>query len=194
MMVSRTYLYVPPEEYAEAEAHGALWDGDSKRWYCENTTALGQGVDRPPGDPRDGTELSIVSDQACVASAWVACTSCGKLIELICLYCETGSADGEALEQFTVTAIWDIDPALSSHLERWPGFRMGFNPISQVECFCNHCRHCGAVQDEVLLHGEPDGAFFSWLDVPLDKIGFTPLPGEVRLNGDYHFEVRSGRT
>lgn len=188
--MSRTYLHVPPEEYAEAEALGALWDGDSKRWYSEGAADGDKGVEWPTGDSRDGTELTIVSAQACIASAAVACTCCSKLIELICLYCETGSADGEELEQFTVTGIWDVDPALSAHLERWPGFRMGFNPISQVECFCNHCPHCGAVQDEVLLHGEPDGVFFSLPDTPARGIRFAPLPGEVRLNGDYHFEVQ----
>ena len=191
--MSRTYLHVPPEEYAEAEVLGALWDGDSKRWYSEGAADGGKGVEWPTGDSRNDTQFAIASDQARIASASVACTCCGKLIELICLYCEAGSADGEGLEQFTVTGIWDVDPVLSAHLERWPGFRMGFNPVSQVESFCNHCRHCGAVQDEILLHCEPDGAFFSLPDMPVGTISFMPLPGEVRLNGDYHFEVRSGR-
>ncbi len=191
MNMNRTYLHVPPEEYAEVEALRAVWDDESKRWYIGIESNLKEFVRwRPPREDAGAFEFTIVSDEAYVASARAPCVSCGTPIELVCIYCETGSDSGSSLEQFTISSIVDVDPALARQLENWPGFRCGSNaPSSEEACFANRCLHCGAVQDVDRLHSEPDAVFFSVLDSSPETLGFTALLGRIGLNGDYHFEV-----
>src|SRR6185437_1833114 len=93
--MDRTYLYVPPEERAAVSSAGAHWDDRLKCWYIEpgdDPARFAQwlGIDHE-------VELSIISDHAHVAAATVPCCGCARPIEVICIYCETGTVSGEPL-------------------------------------------------------------------------------------------------
>lgn len=139
-------------------------------------------------DDDDGGEhqaFTIRSDQAYVACASSTCCRSRREIEVLAIYCQRGTASGESLEQFTVQGIWAMEPALTRQLERWPSFRFD----AQQGCYANHCPHCGAPQDEAVLHDEPDQPFFS-IDPPDTRtLRLTPLVGMVQLSGDYSVEV-----
>jgi hypothetical protein len=182
--VDRTYLYVPPEEKAEVETLGARWDAHSMCWYI--------GSDQEPARfskwlPReeDDEEFIITSDEAYVASTTIACGKCHSRIEIICVYCGSGIVSDEPLTHFTVSGVRAMDGALARQLEPWPFFRPG----DQGSCFANHCPHCGALQDDLDLHSEPDQPFFSIPRAPPGSIKLTPLVGRVQLSGDESFEV-----
>ena len=49
--------------------------------------------------------------------------------------------------------------------------------------------HCGAPQNDLCLHKEPEDLFFDIPSAPPGSISLTPLAGTVRLSGDEHFEV-----
>lgn len=40
-----------------------------------------------------------------------------------------------------------------------PGYRFAESPTTGGQLWLNHCPHCGAVQDDDYLHGEPNVAF-----------------------------------
>ncbi len=40
-----------------------------------------------------------------------------------------------------------------------PGYRFALHPATGGHRWLNHCPHCGGVQDDDYLHGEPDVAF-----------------------------------
>ena len=125
MSSSRLYLYVPPEEEAEVEALGALRDPESACWYIgsgEDPTRFSKWLEESDEDAQD-EELSITSDEAYVASATVSCWRCRARIEVICIYCESGTASGEPLARFTVSHISAMDSALVRQLEPWGTFR-----------------------------------------------------------------------
>jgi len=74
-------------------------------------------------------------------------------------------------------------------MQRWPCFRQGVGEDSEEGNFANHCPHCGAMQEDYLLHSEPGDVFFSLaIDTP-GAVEFTPLEGRLQLSGDYGFEV-----
>jgi hypothetical protein len=188
--VQRTYLYVPPEEKVEVQALGAHWDADSKCWYIgpgESTARFTRWLPREAEAEPDDEAFTIVSDQACVASTTTACQRCSSNIEVVCIYCESGTASGEPLTQFTVSHIWAIDDELARHLQHWPNFRQVIE--SDDEVFANHCPHCGAEQDDMYLHSEPDEPFFNIPGAAPGSINLTPLSGTMRLSGDEHFQV-----
>jgi len=185
--MERTYLYVSPEEYAEVKASGACWDDRSKSWYIDKNMA-------PATFARwlrnDAAAFNITSDEAFVARAQVSCVMCRKIIHVICIHCSRG-IDGETderLAQFTVSNIGAMDAALAQQLVPWPDFRKGIGADSE-EGFANHCPHCGAVQDDYLLHAEPGDVFFGLALERPGPVEFTPLKGRVQLSGDYGFEV-----
>ena len=191
--MNRIYLYVPPEEYAEVKAAGACWDDASKRWYTPRDQ-VSANLSRWLGDeenPRSEAEFAITSDEAFVASAQTLCVNCHERMEVICIYGESGvdSEMGEPITRFTVSNIWTMDDALTAQLARWPSFRNGGGANSEDRYFANHCPHCGAMQEDYLLHSEPDDVFFS---IPLAESGavqLTPLVGRVRVSGDCSFGV-----
>jgi hypothetical protein len=184
--VDRAYLYVPPEERAEVERLGAQWDSTAKCWYISSDAERRPFAQWLP-DALDGEdeEFTVVSANAYVASARIACRSCSSEIEVIGIHCESGSVLGEELTQFTAQSVWDMDEATAKQLERWPFFRR----VAEEGEFANHCPHCEAVQEEFSLHSEPGDPFF---DIPHAKPGaiqLTPLSGEIRLSGDESFEI-----
>ena len=82
-----------------------------------------------------------------------------------------------------------------------PRFRLAVSPTTGGHLWLNHCPHCGAVQDDDYLHGEPDVAFMPFtagaaqrielhaVDAPFAAaIGGTgddpPLFGAMRRAGD----------
>lgn len=188
--LDRRYLFVPPEEKAEVQALGARWDADSKRWYIGANEAAAKFSRWLPGvDSEADEEFPIVSSEAYVASATVRCGHCGAGIEVICIHCESGTVSGEALMRFTIAGVWDMDEALASQLRRWPAYHRIDGGGSDAGEFANHCARCGAPQDELDLHAEPDAVFFNIPAAEPGAIALTPLAGTVRLSGDEHFEV-----
>ena len=188
--MQRTYLFVPPEEKAEVEALGARWDDDIKCWYFDLDHSPAEfGKWLPDANDVESPEdaFTIVSDQAFVAATAVSCQQCNSNSEVICIFCERGTASGESLTRFTVSYIRAIDEELAWQLRPWPNFRKVDG--SGGESFANHCAHCGSPQDDSYLHTEPGDAFF---DIPMalpGSIGMTPLVGTVRLSGDEHFQI-----
>jgi len=191
--VNRIYLYVPPEEYAEAKASGACWDDASKRWYTPRDR-VSPKLSRWLGDeedPGDESEFGITSDEAFVASAQTLCVNCHERMEVICIYGESGTDTemDEPITQFTVSNIWDMDSALAAQLARWPLFRNGAGANSDEGYFANHCPHCGAMQEDYLLHSEPGDVFFCIPRAEPGSVQLTPLVGRVRVSGDCSFGV-----
>jgi hypothetical protein len=144
--MERIFLYLSPEEYAEAKALGACWDDHSKRWYILR--------DMPPakfsrwlGEEEGEAEFGVESDEALVASARASCLKCRERIEVICIYCESGtdSETGEPMTQFTLSNIGAMDGGLATQLERWRFFKKGIEAGSEEGYFANHCPHCGAM-------------------------------------------------
>jgi hypothetical protein len=189
--VSRTYLFVPPEEKAEVEALGAHWDATSMCWYIsadEDPARFSKWLPDDASEEED-EEFRITSSQAYVASATVPCEKCHSKIEVICIHCESGTVSGDPLTQFTVSDVWAMDDALVRQLEPWPAFRKVASPDFQESDFFNHCPRCGALQDDFYLHSEPGDPFFSIPRAAPGSIKLTPLVGRIQLSGDEHFEI-----
>jgi hypothetical protein len=143
----------------------------------------------PDSDDDESSEdaFTLVSDQAFVAATAVPCQQCNSNTEVICIFCERGTASGESLTHFTISYVWAIDEELARQLRPWPNFRQVDG--SGGESFANHCAHCGSPQDDLYLHTEPGDAFF---DIPMalsGSITMTPLVGIIRLSGNEHFQI-----
>jgi hypothetical protein len=132
-------------------------------------------------------EFSITSERAYVASATAPCQKCGSGIEVICVYCESGSVFGEQLSQFTVSNIRVVDATLAAQLAAWPTFRESEFEIDQWTCFANHCPHCGALQEDMDLHLQPGNPFFDISRTGLVRL--KRLLGQVRLSGDENYGI-----
>jgi hypothetical protein len=113
----------------------------------------------------------------------------GRPIEVICIYCETGTVSGEPLSQFTVADVLAMDEQLAKHLSSWPEFRPIDDSGPDGSRFANHCPHCGTEQDDRDLHSEPGDPFFGIPHSAPGAIRLTPLAGEIRLSGDEHFMI-----
>jgi len=186
--VPRTYLFVPPEEKAEAQALGASWDADSKRWYFDSGEPSAKYSRWLPEAEHD-EEFTITSTEAYVAAAAAACQRCHSPIRVICIHCASGLVFGDPLSQFTVSDVWAISDSLARELRRWPNYRKVLVQNQEDGYFANHCPNCGAAQDDMYLHSEPDEPFF---DIPCaapGSIELTPLAGSIQLSGDEHFRV-----
>ena len=90
-----------------------------------------------------------------MAAATVACWKCRSRIEVICIYCESGTVLGEPLSQFTVSSIRAIDSTLARQLAPWRSFREVDSEADQESYFANHCPSCGALHEDMHLHSEP---------------------------------------
>lgn len=186
--MARIYLVVAPEEYPEVQASGGCWDDASKRWY------IGDGMEptrfsRWLGQEEGEAPFGIVSEEAFVAAARSPCVRCGNVIEVVCFYCKSG-VDTEMdapIADFTVFNIWAVDGVLAKSVERWPHYRQRVGEDAAEGVFANHCPHCGAMQEDYLLHSEPGDVFFGLaMDAP-GAVEFTALEGQVCLSGDYGF-------
>jgi hypothetical protein len=187
----RTYLFVPPEEKAEVQTLGGRWDDETKRWYIDLDQPAATFAKWLAGaggiDSEDDAAFTIVSDKAFVAATDVPCQHCASNIEVICIHCESGTASGEPLTEFTVSYIWAMGDELKEQLRPWPHFRKADGP--DTELVVNHCPHCAAPQDDLYLHAEPGDPFFDISSAPPGSIEMTPLFGAIRLSGDEHFQV-----
>lgn len=137
----------------------------------------------------EGDEFTIVSSEAYVAEATASCQRCHASIEVVCIHCESGIVSGHPLSRFTVSNIQAMDESLARQLRPWASFQEVRDPDGEVSCFANHCPRCGAPQDDLYLHSEPDDPFFNIPRAAPGSIKLTPLAGSVRLSGDEHFEV-----
>jgi Domain of unknown function (DUF5710) len=187
--VERTYLFVPPEEYSEAQALGARWDAGSKRWYIEAHEPFERFSMWLPNAQADEEFFSIDSTEGYVAAATTSCRRCRSSIEVICIHCESGNVSGDPLTQFTVSDVWAMDEVLAEQLRRWPTFYRAVDPDAGESYFANHCRHCGALQEDMYLHSEPNEPFFDIPRAPPGSIKLTPLVGTIKLSGNEHFVV-----
>lgn len=182
----RIYLFVVPEERAEAQAAGALWDDELK--CCYITPDMDPAAFSPWLDESElGDELEVASPEAYIAMATTACCNCDATIEVICIYCASGTDLDEPLSRFTVSNIWAMDEALVQQLTSWPHFKMGLSSIQQSAYFANHCPRCDTLQEDLFLHGEPEGAFFSIPEASPDALCLIPLKGPIRLSGNCRF-------
>jgi hypothetical protein len=186
--MDRTYLFVPPEEKAEVQSLGAQWDGASKRWYIGPDDAPAR-FSKWLASGEDDEEPTITSSEAYVAAATIPCQRCRANIEVICIHCGTGMVSGEPLTRFTVSDVWEMDEGLIRQLRLWPMFRRATDTGHESGTFVNHCPHCGAQQDDLHLHSEPESPFFDIPRAAAGLIRLTPLVGPVRLSGDEHFTV-----
>lgn len=184
--MDREYLFVPPEENAEVQALGAHWDAEKMCWYISSDEEPAR-FSKWLSDAEE--EFSITSSEAYVATAIVSCSTCHSKIEVICIHCEGGTASGEPLTQFTVSDVWAIDDALARQLEPWPTFKKVDGPDVQEGYFANHCRCCGALQEDLYLHSEPGEPFFNIPRAVPGSVKLTPLSGRIQLSGDEHFEI-----
>ncbi len=192
--MQRTYLFVPPEEKSEVQGLGAHWDAESKRWYVDTGETFSRFARWLPAVPHDDDsphddEYIIASSHAYVAVASTGCQCCRARIDVICIHCASGTVADEPLAQFTVSDIWAIDDALARQLTAWPTFRRVNGLDADDAYFANHCPHCGAPQDDMYLHSEPDEPFFNIPAATRGSITVTPLAGSIRLSGNEHFEV-----
>ena len=140
---------------------------------------------------RHTASFGIASDEAFVASAEMACLNCQKNIDVICIYGASGvdSENGDFLSQFTVSNVWAVDAALAGQLGAWPSFRKEIGGDSEAGVFANFCPHCGAMQEDYLLHSEPGDVFFGIAQGMPGLVKFTRLDGRIQLSGDYGFQV-----
>jgi hypothetical protein len=145
---------------------------------------------RAPPAAQGEAQFGITSGEACVASAQIACMKCGVTIEVICIYCQSGTdiETGDSMARFTVSNISAMDDALAAQLEAWPCLK----PIESgcaAGDYANHCPHCGAPQEDYLLHEEPGDIFFALSQARPGLIELTPLIGPIQLSGDLSGEV-----
>lgn len=187
--MDRTYLFVPPEEKADVQALGAQWDASSKRWYIFPDDTPAKFSRWLPYAEEENEDLSITSSQAYVAATRIPCQRCGTNIEVICIHCESGTSADEPLSRFTISDLYAMDDNLAHQLQRWPTFRRITRSNGEAGNFANHCPHCGAPQEDLYLHSEPDDPFFDIPDAPPGSITLTPLSGTIRLDGNEHFTV-----
>jgi hypothetical protein len=187
-ILPRTYLYVPPEEKSEVQALGASWDASLKSWYID-ADEMSERFSRWLPAIDDDEEFNIASDRASVAVARVHCQHCHVPIEVICIQCESGTANGAQLAAFTVSNIGAMDDALLRQLAPWPTFSRIVDPASGDMYFANHCSSCHTVQDDMLLHSEPGEPFFDVSNAIPGSIDLVPLRGSIQLSGDEHFEI-----
>jgi hypothetical protein len=132
-------------------------------------------------------DFGILSDEAMIVSGRVKCWKCEADVTVICLYCQTGFVHGEAMFDFSVSNITDIDQSLRQQLARWSNFHATRRRGSGFGGFANHCPGCNALQDDFYLHGQPGAIFFSFQDPP-QNLQIHALHGLVRLSGDEGFE------
>jgi hypothetical protein len=183
--LSRTYLNVPFEDVELVRSLGARKDLDRMCWYLDtgqDAAAFSKWLEDAESEEEG---FVIASDAAFVAVSRVSCWKCHEDTQIICIFCDSGAVLGEPLERFTVREVWEVDDALREQLRRWPEF----HPVVTDGCFANHCQHCGAVQDDMDLHSEPDQPFFN---IPADESGtvqLIPISGMVQLSGSESFEI-----
>ncbi|HEX4051164.1 MAG TPA: hypothetical protein VHY19_09820 [Steroidobacteraceae bacterium] len=139
-------------------------------------------------DSYDDAEFVISSDDACVAATTITCQRCRRPFEAICIYCRIGTCFGEPLEDFTIANINRMDTTLADSLSAWPHFHPLGSPEEPGE-FANHCPSCGAPHEDHVLHDEPEDPFFDIAHAAPGRLRLTPLPGQIQLSGDEHYQV-----
>ena len=138
------------------------------------------------GGDTDG-RFEISSTEAYVAATQALCWCCDANMEVICSYCATGIDLDQELTHFTISNIWSMDEALARQLAHWPNFKKGIGPVHGAPYFANHCPHCGALQEDSLLHDVPGDLFFPNPQSPPSACRLTPLAGPIRVSGACHF-------
>jgi hypothetical protein len=130
----------------------------------------------------------ILSDEAAVVSGQIRCWHCQANVEVICLYCQSGFVDGEAMLDFSVSNITHVDESLRVQLARWPKFHPTRRRGGEFGSFANHCPSCDKPQDDFYLHCQPGGIFFCFQDPIAQELQIHALQGLVSFSGDEGFE------
>jgi hypothetical protein len=134
----------------------------------------------------------ILSDEAAVVSGKITCWHCQVYVEVICLYCQSGFVDGEAMLDFSVSNISDVDESLRVQLAHWPKFHRTRRREGEFGTFANHCPSCEKPQDDFYLHCQPGGIFFSFQDPRTHELQIHALQGLVSFSGDEGFDPGCG--
>jgi len=190
--MTRTYLFVPPEEKSEVQSLGAQWDTATKCWYIDPSQTpekFSRWLSPFDDEGEEGDNLDIISSHAFVASTTIPCHRCHANIEVICIHCASGTVADEPLTEFTVSDIWAMDEALARQLRPWPNFRKPDPSQGEDGNFANYCPHCGEIQEDLYLHSEPDHPFFDIPHAQSGSVKLTSLNGTVRLGGSEHFSI-----
>jgi hypothetical protein len=90
----------------------------------------------------------------------------------------SNTVDDKPLAQFTVSTISALDAALAAKLAAWPNFHESDNEPGSG--YANHCPRCGALQEDLYLHSEPEDPFFNISRTA--SVRLEPLAGRIRLN------------
>jgi len=120
-----------------------------------------------------GIAINIRSAAYFIASTEGRCTQCGEATPLVALALPGGYETldhgvapqaAEAWQPAPLPAVlFDVyclaEPVQRQLRRRSAAYRLNYDPGGGGAQWSNHCAHCGAVQDEQALHGEPDVAF-----------------------------------
>ena len=147
----------------------------------------GEFDDSAMSEPED-EPFPIRSDDAYVAIASVTCRSCLHPFDAICLFCRSGTAFEEELDNFAVANVHGVDESLAEQLSVWPTYR-ALGTAADPGDLANHCPSCGEPFDDQLLHDEPEDPFFDIPHAERGAIRLVRLKGPIRLSGDEHYTV-----
>jgi|SRR6185312_7696108 len=139
------------------------------------------------GEPEDG-QFPIHSDDAYVAIASVTCRSCRHPFDAICIFCRSGTAFDEELNNFTVANVHGVDESLAQQLAVWATYRWQ-GAAADPGDLANHCPSCGEPFDDQLLHDEPEDPFFDIPHAERGTIRLVRLRGPIQLSGDEHYTI-----
>src|SRR6185437_15133098 len=139
------------------------------------------------GEPED-EQFPIYSDDAYVAIASVACRSCFHRFDAICIFCRSGTAFEEELDNFTVANVHGVDESLAQQLALWPTYRW-LGSTDDPGDLANHCPSCGEPYDDEVLHDEPEDPFFDIPNAGSAVIRVVRVKGTIQLSGDEHYTI-----
>jgi hypothetical protein len=117
--------------------------------------------------------INVRSAAYFIASTEGGCTQCGETTRLLALALPGGhevldpDAAPEAADAWQPAplpaVLFDVhclaEPVRRELQHRSAAYRLSEDAAGGGARWSNHCEHCGAVQDEQALHGEPDVAF-----------------------------------
>lgn len=148
----------------------------------------GESDDSAMSESEDDEEFPIHSDDAYVAIAAVTCRRCLRPFDAICIFCRSGTAFEEELNDFTVANVHAVDESLAEQLAAWATYHAPGTTADPGD-WANHCPRCGEPIDDQLLHDEPEDPFFDIPHAERGAIRMVRLEGSIRLSGDEHYTI-----
>lgn len=202
--MGRTYLNVPYEEKEEAKGLGAKWDARIKKWYVPAYDKLKPYAPFSRWLLDDRSSVVMVRRGIYLMESKKKCWKCGRETPVVALalttFAEIEADDGEFYiddnmkESFprTVALAWAPDEEsvplrLMKFMKRYYHVKDGYSKTSG-KCLANHCAHCGAIQGNHYLFGEPDSPFWpgDYKKMQDLKIHFIAFQDNLLLNWDVY--------